>query len=428
MLVVAGCVGLRPGTREDPGDDRLGWEGGYWYDDPLAVTTEDGLNETEREAVVARTMARVEEIRGLEFKEPVSVEVISRERYRERRGSRSTPDDSTFEDWNNQVWEALFLVGEDESVSARFDSVLGDSVIGFYSPGRGEIVIVSDSETPTIDRATLAHELVHALQDQHFGLGTAADTQDAQLAVDGIIEGDANFVEAVYEDRCESDWSCLARPERAGGGGGPDGVFITIFAPYAEGPALIEALRARGDGWERVNDAYDAFPESTEQVIHPERYPAEDPLAVRVRDRTRNGWERFSLEQDTDTVGEASIYAMLWANGIVNESGRSPYEYAFPASEGWGGDTVVPYRKPVEGGERYGYVWRSRWDTAADAREFHEGYLAVLEFHDAREVRENVYVIPDGPYADAFRVTREGDTVTIVNAPTERELSEVRST
>jgi hypothetical protein len=431
LLVTSGCVGLLPGLREDPDDDPIGWEDGYWYDDPVPVTTEDGLNESEREAVVARAMARVEEIRGLEFEETVPVEVITRQEYRERRrgGGTDTPGGpSTYDLWNEQVWEALYLNGEDESIAQRFDTVFSESVVGFYSPGKDEIVIVSDSETPVLDRATLAHELVHALQDQHLSLGGSPDTQDAQLAVDGIVEGDANLVEAEYESRCRGEWSCLERPERGGGGGTLDGVFLTIFTPYAAGPGLVADLRERSGGdWDAVNDAYDEFPDSTEQVIHPEAYPDEKPVDVRVADRTRNGWARFDLEQDTDTVGEASIYAMLWANDVVPGGDRSPYQYAFEASEGWGGDTLVPYQKSASDGEQYGYVWRIEWDTTADAREFHEAYRQVLNSKDAREVRDGVYVIDEGGYADAFRVTIEGRTVTVVNAPTRADLRDVRT-
>jgi hypothetical protein len=432
LLVTTGCVGSLPFDRGDPDDDRLGSEGGYWYDDPVSVTTEDGLNESEREAVVARTMARVEELRGLEFRESVPVEVISREEYRERRSSSSgtatAEGPSTYQRWNEQVWEALFLNGEDESIAERFDTVYSESVVGFYSPGRDEIVIVSDSETPALDRATLAHELVHALQDQQLNLGGSQDTQDTQLAVDGIVEGDANYVESLYESRCERDWDCLERPERSGGGGGGlDGVFLTIFTPYAEGPALVGALRQRSGGdWDAVNDAYEDLPASAEQVIHPERYPDEEPATIEVGDRTRNGWERFDLEQDTDTVGEASIYAMLWANEVVAREDRSPYRYEFAASEGWAGDTLVPYRKPTSDGEQYGYVWRVEWDTTADAREFHEAYHEVLASRDAREVRDGVFVVEDGGYADAFRVSIEGRTVTVVNAPTRADLRDVR--
>jgi len=425
LLVLAGCSAgpLQGGEREDPGSDRLGWEDGYWHDDPVDVTVDDGLNESERRRVVARTMARVEKLRGLEFESRVPVEVISREEYRKQRGEGASDPNSTFNRWNDQVWEAILVVDEDASVSQTLDTVFGSSVQGYYSPSKEEIVVVSESETPTIDRTTLSHELVHALQDQHFGLGRSPETQDAQLAEDGLVEGDANYVERSYEDRCAGSWSCLERPERGGGGGGSfnQGLFTTVFAPYASGPDFVGDLKERGD-WAAVNDAYEQYPTSMEQVIHPERYPDDQPTRVSVPDRSGAAWERFDVDPEYDTVGEASIYAMFRANDQLGDHDR--YDYAHPYSTGWDGDRVVPYRNDGA----YGYVWKSTWDSPAEAREFLDAYRDLLRSHDAESRGDGVYVIPDSdPYDDAFRVSRSGATVTVVNAPTTEQLDAVHS-
>lgn len=450
LVVLAGCGDVVSLGRQGPPEgDPLGWEDGHWYDDDLSVTPGDGLDEDERRAVVARAMARVERIRRLEFTERVPVSVISREEYRTRfdedgdgnGDENGNGDSATFHAWNDQVWEALFLVGEDSNTSSELDTVYSETVQGFYSPDEDEIVIVSDSETPQIDRRTLAHELVHAVRDQRPPSQAGDErTQDQQLAADGLREGDANLVEAIYERRCTSKWDCLPRPDRTRGGGtdggtdgetdggsagGPPafdrGVFLTVYAPYAAGPKFVVALRERG-GWAAVNDAYRSFPVSTEQVIHPEAYPDEKPVSVTVPDRSGPDWERFDLEQVADTVGEASIYAMFRINGQI--TGGSQFDYDHSLSAGWGGDSVVPYRD----GNRYGYVWTTVWDTPGDAREFLEGYRGVLEAHDARSVGGDVYVVPDSDrFGDAFRLTRHGDTVVVVNAPTRRDLADVHS-
>jgi hypothetical protein len=419
ILVLAGCAApASTGARGDPAVDQIGWENSYWYDDPVRVTTDDGLNESEREVVVARAMARVEHIRQLEFRESVPVEVTSREAFQEGRNPGGAGPHET---WNNQVWEALLLVGENENVSAAFGSTLGSSVQGYYAPGEGKIVIVSDAETPTIDRATLAHELVHALQDQHFTLGGSPPTQDRQLATDGVVEGDANVVQRRYEDRCGFQWDCIDRPERNSGGGDPFnmGLFVTIFTPYAAGPGFVDSVY-QSEGWEGVDRLYDRFPASTEQVIHPDRYPDERPVNVTVQDRSGERWNRFDISrQPTDTVGEASIYAMLWANGAVEREGRSVYQYDHPLSDGWAGDTVVPYRN----GDRFGYVWVIAWDSPAEAREFRGAYRDILDNRSVRQPEDGVYVLPESdPFGDAFRVTRSGNRVRIVNGPTVRAL------
>jgi hypothetical protein len=418
---------------DDPPTDRLGWEAGYWYNESIAVNQTDGLDPAEREAFVARTMARVERIRGLEFEASVSVEVLSREAYRD--GNAFSPSS---DEWDEQTWEALLLVGEDETVADAFDALYGSNVLGYYSPSRGEIVVVSDSPTPAVDRATLAHELVHALQDQQFGLPPGAATRDGALARNGLVEGDARYVERLYVGRCASgEWECVATPPRGGAGGGPppnEGVLLTVLQPYSDGPTFVDALRARG-GWDAVNAAYDRVPESTEQVIHPERYPDEAPVDVAVPDRSNGRWRPVDHAPQANTLGEASLYVMLREGGVVpgthidrGTGAYSYYNYSHPRSDGWGGDSLVPYTD----GSDAGYVWALEWDSERDAREFASGYETALKLRQGARVVDRrgatvTLVVDAGPFADAFRVTRDGTRVVIVNAPTVDALDGVRA-
>jgi len=424
LVALAGCAQFAPsldpgsGSRADPGGT-IGVEDGYAATDPIAVTPDDGFNRSERRAVLARTKARVEAIRGLEFTGAVSLRVISRAEYRNRSsGSGGESGTEAYRSWNNQVWEALFIVDEGTDVGEAFESAFGVAVLGFYADG--EIVIVSDSETPTIDTRTLTHELVHALQGERGWLRSTRATQDGRLARSGLVEGDANYVQARYEERCGVEWTCLERPSRQGRAGEFNrGLLLTVLAPYVEGPDLVGSLRRRG--WDAVDRAYGRLPETTEQVIHPEKYPDEEPMRVTVADRSSAEWRRFDVDPAADRVGEASIYAMFWANGVTGD--HPQYRYDHPLSAGWDGDAVVPYTN----GSAAGYVWRTVWDTERDAREFVEGYHELLRSHDA--TREGaVWVVPESdPYTDAFRVTRDGRTVTIVNAPTVGALADVHA-
>ena len=206
---VPGIPGFSGHPDAPPGGDTLGWENGYWYDDPVNVTTDDGLNASEREAVTARTMARVERVRGLEFTETVPVEVISRAEYRNRSRGNGTTGGAPADPWNDQVWESLLLIGESQGSSEAITDTRSSSVLGYYSPSRDQITVVSPTETPTVSRSTLSHELVHALQDQQFGLSGSPETQDTQLSRNGLIEGDATYTQQLYEGRCERDWECI---------------------------------------------------------------------------------------------------------------------------------------------------------------------------------------------------------------------------
>lgn len=415
-------------TTDERPADRLGVEGGVRATDDLAVTPADGLNETELAAVVNRTMARVELIRQLEFRESVPVEVISREEYRERNVfSREVPP--RVELFRSQVWEAQFVVGEDESVAAKFDALYGGAVAGYYSPGSDQIVIVSDSETPRLDRTTLAHELVHALQDQHFEY-RRTDTRDGRLAAQGLTEGDARYVDTLYDERCREEWDCVPKPESGGGSGGQidPALFVAIYQPYADGSGFVHALRQRG-GWAAVNDAYENYPVSTEQTIHPDAYPDEGVREVTVPDRSNRRWNRIDARGRGERLGELGVYTTLWAGQAIDreryyqsDGDYSSRTYAVGASEGWAGDRLVPYRN----GDETGYVWRLAWDSRRDARQFVDAYERLVRLRlGGREVREGVFRVADGGFADAFRVERRGKTVVIVNAPTVADLDRV---
>ena len=443
LLVAAGCLAPpaaeQPRTRpENPSNETIGWVDGSRYDEPLDIDPSDGLNDSELSAYVARTKARVEQIRGLSFQEPVPVEIISRAEYRNRSGSGPAPPEAAA--FRNQVWESLFLVGEDTDAGDALAEVYGSSVQGYYSPGSNEIVLVSNSPgNLTVNRRTLVHELTHALQDQHLGLNTHAETIDESRARMGATEGDANYVQYRYDDRCGNEWDCLSLPEasRSGSWEYDMGVFVAVFQPYSEGPSFVSDLRERG-GWELVNEVITSrHPESTEQTTHPEKFGHDDPREVRVPDRSNDRWSRFSdlpgHEHGRETVGESSLYATFWSNGIIerehlrsDENPNSQYNYSHPITHGWDGDTLVPYQ--TDDGE-YGHVFASVWDGEENATEFRKAYERMLvDAHNATEVRDGVYRVPDSDsFDDAFRVRQEGDRVVVVNAPSVEELDEIHS-
>ena len=132
LLVIAGCTAptgtTGPASPPDHDEDPLGWEDGYWHNSSVAVDTSDGANRSELRAVTSRAMARVEHLRGLEFTDSVSVEVISRGEFRSGGGVGGS-----YGEWDDQVWEAAFLVGEDTTVDEAFDEVYGGSVAGYYA-------------------------------------------------------------------------------------------------------------------------------------------------------------------------------------------------------------------------------------------------------------------------------------------------------
>ena len=429
----------------DPDSDVVGWEDGYWHNESIDVDQSDGLSEAELDAYVARSMARVEHLREREFKQSVPVSVISREAYQKRSANQSKTN-ASFEAWNNQVWEGLFITGEKQNVQKELGSTLGSSVAGFYSPKDDEIKIVTDNpDDAVIDNATLHHELVHALQDQYYNLSSetyTGKTQDGDLAVSGVVEGEANYIEYLYLDNCGGEWECVETPKSAGGGSGNGdvnlGIFLVIFQPYSDGPPFVHDLKQAG-GWDAVEERFTDPPVSSEQVIHT---TDEKPVPIDYTDRARNGWSLFEQGQNgSDTVGEASLYAMFWYQDRLGTDGFDGFEwqavtqsrgqydrynYESTPTEGWANDRLFPYARGSGDDAEYGYVWVLEWDSPEDATQFRSTYLSMLRANGAESQGSDVFVVEQGQFADAFRVTRQGTTVTVVNAPTTDDLADVR--
>jgi PGF-CTERM protein len=438
---------------DDPEEDVIGWENGYWHNESLDIDRSDGVNDSELDAVVARSMARVEVVRELEFNESVPIEVISREEYREINAERFGNATANERLHQNVKWEAAMFVNESTDAMSVQQANFGASVLGFYSPEEERMVIVSENQTsPRLsDEFTLAHELVHAVQDQQYNLSSIrANTTDGSNANNGLIEGDANYVQHRYEQRCGEEWNCLEPRQGAPGGELANfGLYLVSFQPYSDGPSFIQHQYESG-GWAAVNEMYDAPPQSSEQVIHPDRYRSDEPTTLSVEDRSNEEWRVLELEDGINyaSFGEAGMMSMfvypayddrpndylISQREFVNLDGQQvdsfdPLNYTHPYTEGWDGDRLVPYvtDDSAETNET-GYVWVSAWDSEADAAEFVEGYRELLDYRNAQAVEgyDGVYRIPDSEeYGDAFYVEQRGDRVIIVNAPTLDDLSGV---
>jgi hypothetical protein len=436
-------------TRPDPETDRIGWENGYWHDDPVPVEAADGLNDSEREAVLARAMARVEVVREAEFEEPVNVSVVSRANYSAEFGGGTTG--AALRTFDNAKFEALYLIGTDEDSIETQQGNRNRTVAGFYSPARGSIVVVSDSETPTLDgERTLAHELVHALQDQRFGLDDTGvpRTRDAYNARNGLVEGDARSVELSYMDRCGERWSCLPRADGGDGDGGDGssihlGVYVLSYFPYSDGVGFVSHLRGEG-GWDAVDDAFDDPPTSATAVIEPERYGRFEPQAVELESRGGDGWERVRPDGRPDyaVLGQSALTAMF-AYTLYDEYNQSaavdpaaflntdgvgvnrtdPFDYGLDPASGWAGDRMHVYERDGETAS----VWRLAWESPAEAEQFADGYRALLAHWGGDRVAEGIWVVPgESPFDGAVSIAVDGDTVTVVRAPGREALDDLR--
>jgi hypothetical protein len=259
-------------------------------------------------------------------------------------------------------------------------SVCVGRVAGLYVPEQQQVYVsTAQQENNPDDQVLLAYAYALALQDQHFDLramAARATTADAALAVQALAEGDAALLTAFYryQDPATADWEhlveLLAEAEQPGCGEPLDSSAAWMRLqrfPYREGRQFVEALYQAG-GWEAVNRAYADLPRSTEQILHPERYLGErdlpDPVLVPDLGAVLGaGWTPLLQ----DTLGE-------FATGLYL-AGALPESTAWPAADGWDGDTLVVWERQDESRV---LVWRSVWKSTAEAAEFERALAALV--------------------------------------------------
>lgn len=429
-------------TRIDPPDpprDVIGWENGYWHNESIAVDASDGLSREEIGPLLNRSMARVEYLRHHEFSRDISVRIPTRDKVRRLLNSRQQSFSQTRA--LNRYYEMLFLVGEDTDVATIVNNNQASAILGFYIYGSDTIwLIANDSGVLRADESLFIHELTHALQDEYKGAVTRSGGPDRERAYSSLVEGEANYIEALFEKRCNTGkWDCVLRPsdsQRSIDTVPHPAMSLLSYFPYSDGPAFIHHVYTNGrngqTGWDAVDSLYTNPPQSSAQIIHPELYPAENPRStISIEVTPRNGWNPIVI----GSYGEAAIFTMFWQQSykrgvdIIDPQSISipdggtydQFNYTSTPSEGLRDDHVVS----VTNGRENGYVWVTKWDSRTDAIEFYNAYRTLLTSYDAEYIANNTWVIENGGFADAYYIHIEGTTVTIVNGPTVDDLDDI---
>jgi hypothetical protein len=232
------------------------------------------------------------------------------------------------------------------------------------------------------NKTVIAHELTHALADQHYDLdamqAAVKKDDDRSLALDALIEGEATLAmfgagmddwegDDITKLPAESlEWTFnLIAPFLPFMGGGktlrsaPAIITESMTFPYFKGMIFCAKLTNEG-GWSAIDQVYKNPPLSTEQVLHPEKYRAKLDLPISIDLGTLkpgDGWREIGR----NVLGEMQTAVMLKKHG-----GKT-------AAAGWDGDRYAVFEGPKG---KLALVWLSTWDSQDDAREFLEAYVA----------------------------------------------------
>lgn len=414
------------------------WEG-VWYNDSFEFDDDDSayLDQSDREKLTKRAIARIEVLRNSTFVERPPVNVITREAYQRSSGGY-TPNNGSAAIWNNIVWKSVFMVDEDTNVENELEKLYGGQVRAFYSPGQEELyIIVGESQTDLVrfQSTSLVHELVHAYQDQHYDLNShsfSRETQDGDLAKNSIVEGEAVYIENKYREYCETGrWDCYT--STAESTTGTDSVHIglqlTAYFPYSDGHAYVKHQYDTG-GWDAVNESYRNIPTHTTQIIHYDHQT--DATRVHIPDDSGPYWRTYNHGVNgQERVGEATLAVMFWYQqheygidtGISDSTFSSSddvsrYNYEYDVTSGLEGDAILPYYHDTE--NRTGYIFATDWNSSSEATEFREGYVNILRGHGGEErstdLSGTVYVLPeDSGFSGVYYITQEGDRLEVTH-------------
>jgi hypothetical protein len=329
-------------------------------------------------AELRRIASRVERIRGLRFErlprvEAVPVETIAR-RVREDLAREYPPAERRADEL---VLRLTGMLRPQDDFGALLD-VGAVQPLGVYDPRRDRLTLVRRPANvdPATREITIAHELLHALEDQRFGLAEDPDSlEERDAALTALAEGSATIVHERYAvaHLDEAEVAAPAEPIPARGDQ-PPVVTAAIDIAYAHGPAFVQALLAEADGsWRLVDRAWrDRPPLTTEHVLHPQTYLDGDlpqPVSLERAGAVLRaaGWRRLRGE----AMGQADAALLLRAGLGDGPGGLTDY------ARGWEGGRGELWRDAEGGPEcdapctaHVALVIGLRWETPGEAAQF----------------------------------------------------------
>ena len=371
-----------------------------------------------------RVIRRVEALRGLRLKRRPRFRVVTpaqAQRQLTRDGSAEGRDDDPQDAVDTALQTLLGLLPPGADVEAIAERLAGDAFLGFYDGARNEMTIVGrDGRLPAGAEATVAHELTHAIDEQHFGIFRRlrrTRDEDARLAYTAVVEGSASDVGDRYAQRygVPQDDPGDAERARALVRDVPFGLLLQLSFPYALGEEYVRTLRRDGGQRAVARALTDGAPKATVGILDPTwARGAGRPATVRLDARRvlGAGWRPL----DADTIGAADALALLAPTEADATTAALPARgwrggrYAFLRR---GGGRVAACRAPCV--RRDAFVGAVRFDTPQRAQSFTRLLGGVLtRRRGAKAAGDGLWVLRGAGAAAGTA----GTTATFAYAPT----------
>jgi hypothetical protein len=346
-------------------------------------------------AAADEVLQQMSEITGLKLRAPLKKSLRSREQIRAYVIDEMNEDKNPAERYAGQrSAEAFGLLPKGFNLDSFMVELLTEQIAGLYDPKAHEFY-VADWIPAADQKMVMAHELTHALQDQHFQIEdwakAARPNDDAELARESVLEGSAMAAMVDYllqgtgrslQDLPDINPSMLigdmeSTPmlKKA-----PPFLKDALIFPYLDGLNFSAAVM-RPDGWSALSGIFAKPPVSTQQILHPALYKSgKIPPKVMVPSMDKDVGADWTKLED-NIMGEFG-----WKEVLKQFLGE---EKATPPSSSWNGDRYVVYEQKKT--KRLLLITRLDLATEGDATHFFTAYSEALEKkHDQRtsEVRQ----------------------------------------
>lgn len=325
----------------------------------------EAQSESAVRAMAAELQAGVQRGTGLPFKRPPVIAVRSREEVRDYLARKLDQEYGENDFARVELAYKLFgLLPDTLDLRALLLSLYTEQIVGYYDPDSTALYLVHGA-LPEHIRLTLMHELVHALQDQYVPLDsllTIERNNDRRMAAQAVMEGQATLV-TVRLMLPEQDvgqlpqlWNEYRQAVRRQHQQMP----VFAAAPLVVREGLIFPYLAGADFVRWFSDRFrdtvpfgPRLPESTEQILHPDRYLVGDrPVELRYPALGELVYE--------DNLG--AFETRTWLTELTGSEA-----IAGAGAQGWAGDR---YAVLAAGGGRHALVWWTLWDDAQAQRRF----------------------------------------------------------
>src|SRR5260370_3491258 len=276
------------------------------------------------------------EISGLALRMPLKKSLRSSEQIRAHVIQEMNEDKNTAERYASaRSAEDFGLLPKGFDLDSFMIDLLTEQIAGLYDPKAHEFY-VADWIPIDDQRRVMAHELTHALEDQHFQIEAwekaARPNDDGELAREAVLEGSAmgGMMEYLLQESGRSlkdlpdidpamvvgDMDKSPTLKKA-----PPFIKDALIFPYLDGMTFSAAV-LKPSGWAALPGIFAKPPVSTQQIMHPSLYNSgkvPSPLSLPFLEKTL-GADWVKLEENS--MGEFGWKELL--NQFLGQARPNP--------------------------------------------------------------------------------------------------------